>query len=217
MRAMSDNKNTILIHGTYASPYYDPVKAHEYYEEHKKLKGNQRKASTATLNEQGKKAALYVKKQIDDEHKAASDKLANETKAKYESAQNATKDTIKSNTAKLKSSIESLQVRLKMMNPAQRKIAEKQVKREIENLRKANNEAREKLQEEYKNTAKNLSEEHSTAAKKLSEDYNNKYIDEVERMNKDSSMVKPKKSGKSGSGKGSYVFAYKRNSVKPKT
>lgn len=215
MRAMSDNKNTILIHGTYASPYYDPVKAHEYYEEHKKLKG--RTASTSTLNETGKKAAAYVKNQINEEHKTASEKLKNETKAKYESAQNATKDTIKANTAKLKSSIESLQVRLKTMNPAQRKIAEKQVKREIENLRKANNEAREKLQEEYKNTAKNLSEEHSTAAKKLSEDYNNKYIDEVERMNRDSSMVKPKKSGKSGSNKGSYVFAYKRNGVKPKT
>ena len=53
-----------LIH--YASPYYDPVKAHEYYEEHKKLKGRK---STAGLNDKGKEAARYVKEQINTEKK----------------------------------------------------------------------------------------------------------------------------------------------------
>lgn len=37
----------------YASPYYDPKKAHEYYERTKKLKG--RKTGT-TLNDAGKEA-----------------------------------------------------------------------------------------------------------------------------------------------------------------
>lgn len=50
----------------YASPYYDPVKAHEYYEEHKKLKG---RTSTSGLNDEGKAAAKYVKEQINAERK----------------------------------------------------------------------------------------------------------------------------------------------------
>ena len=54
----------------YSSPYYDPVKAHEYYEAHKKLKG---RTSTAGLNEEGRKVASYVKKQITSEKKSRLD------------------------------------------------------------------------------------------------------------------------------------------------
>ena len=53
-----------LIH--YASPYYDPVKAHEYYEAHKKLKG---RYSTKKWSENQKKTWNYVKNQISDEKK----------------------------------------------------------------------------------------------------------------------------------------------------
>ena len=51
----------------YTSKYYDPVKAHQYYEEHKKLKG--RKTSTSKLNDTGKNTASYVKEQINKEKK----------------------------------------------------------------------------------------------------------------------------------------------------
>ena len=51
----------------YASPYYDPQKAHEYYEQHKKLKGRR---TTTTLTDEGKEAASYVKSQITDEKNA---------------------------------------------------------------------------------------------------------------------------------------------------
>lgn len=55
----------ILMH--YASKYYDPVKAHEYYMEHRKLVGRRK---TSDLTEEGQKAASYVKKQIDTERDA---------------------------------------------------------------------------------------------------------------------------------------------------
>lgn len=51
----------------YASPYYDPVKAHEYYMKHRELKGRN---STAGLNDEGKAAASYVKEQLTTERKA---------------------------------------------------------------------------------------------------------------------------------------------------
>ena len=70
----------------YVSPYYDPVKAHEYYEEHKKLKGR-----TKNLNEEGKAAHDYVKKQLTEEKNkriadslAARDKKIETSKASYQ-------------------------------------------------------------------------------------------------------------------------------------
>lgn len=48
----------------YASIYYDPVKAHEYYMQHRKLKGRRPR-----LNDTGKAALKYVKGQMRDERK----------------------------------------------------------------------------------------------------------------------------------------------------
>lgn len=59
----------------YASKYYDPVKAHEYYEAHKKLKGRQSRTSTKGLNDEGKAAAKYVKEQIMAEKKEFNNRL----------------------------------------------------------------------------------------------------------------------------------------------
>ena len=59
----------------YKSKYYDPVKAHEYYEKHKKLKGRKKSTSIADLSEEGKIAAKEVKEQLNAELKAALKKV----------------------------------------------------------------------------------------------------------------------------------------------
>lgn len=59
----------------YKSKYYDPVKAHEYYLKHRKLKGRKKKTSTADLSEAGKIAAKEVKEQLQAELKAALKKV----------------------------------------------------------------------------------------------------------------------------------------------
>lgn len=59
----------------YKSKYYDPVKAHEYYEKHKKLKGKKKASSTADLSEEGKIAAKEVKERLNEEMKAALKKV----------------------------------------------------------------------------------------------------------------------------------------------
>ena len=48
-----------LMH--YASKYYDPVKAHEYYLRNRELKGRR---SSSKLNETGKEQWSYAKEQI---------------------------------------------------------------------------------------------------------------------------------------------------------
>lgn len=51
-------KNDELYH--YASPYYDPVKAHEYYMEHRELKGH----STSGMSDTQREGWTYAQKQI---------------------------------------------------------------------------------------------------------------------------------------------------------
>ena len=55
---MDEPKVAVLRH--YASPYYDPQKAHEYYMRTRELKGR----STTSLNDEGKKIWSYTKNNI---------------------------------------------------------------------------------------------------------------------------------------------------------
>lgn len=206
-----EDRTVHIEHRQYASPYYDPVKAHEYYEQHKQLKGNRRSTSTASLNEKGKKAALYVKSQIDEEHKTELTKHQENVKAQREEAKNDTKAKIDAATKELKSKTEAMKVRLKKMNPAQRKQAEIHMRAEIDKLKKANDENRKALMEEYGNVSKNISEASSKARSEMGDKYHNKYADEIDAIKKDASMIKPAK-GKKGRETG-YVFKYRRAAV----
>lgn len=76
----------------YSSKYYDPVKAHEYYEKHKKLKG---RTSTKGLNEVGKQAAKMVKENIREERKAFNDRLRETLKEKIKDIRERMKDAPK--------------------------------------------------------------------------------------------------------------------------
>lgn len=72
---VTKNQNDSLKH--YASKYYDPVKAHEYYEEHKELVGRH---GTANLNDEGKIAWKSVKKNITEEKKAKNKQISQDYK-----------------------------------------------------------------------------------------------------------------------------------------
>ena len=112
---------------TYASKYYDPVKRHEYYMKHRQLKGRTQRASTASLNEEGKIAAKEVKECIMAERKEA-----------YEAIK-----------TKMNKKIEALRKRLKAMSPATRKRMKERIQSEIKRLRTEAKEKKAKLKEEY--------------------------------------------------------------------
>ena len=59
----------------YKSKYYDPVKAHEYYEKYRKKGLKKGRGSTAGLSEEGKAVAAEVKERLNEELKAALAKL----------------------------------------------------------------------------------------------------------------------------------------------
>ena len=111
----------------YASKYYDPVKRHEYYMKHRKLKGRQSRSSTASLNEEGKIAAKEVKDGIMAERKEAYEAVKEEMNKK----------------------IDKLRQRLKAMPPFKRKKMRKIIQAEIKALRVEAKEKKAKLKEEY--------------------------------------------------------------------
>lgn len=79
----------------YASPYYDPVKAHEYYMEHRKLVGRK---STAGLNDEGKEIAAYIKQNLDNERKSKVESNRSSMNTQISSSKSATDQTVKSLT-----------------------------------------------------------------------------------------------------------------------
>lgn len=114
----------------YASKYYDPVKAHEYYEKHKKLKG---RTSTKGLSEQGKQAAKYVKEQIREQKKAFNEKLKEQLKAKIAEIKERMKDAPKEERAE---AIKALREWAKQTRQAGKEFYDKEYERELDNIKK---------------------------------------------------------------------------------
>ena len=86
----------------YASPYYDPVKAHEYYMRTRELKGRR---STTKLNDEGKKVWAYTKNEI-----------SGEKKEKVKEEQETRKQKIAELRAKAKATREQISDKLKELN-----------------------------------------------------------------------------------------------------
>lgn len=191
----------------YASPYYDPVKAHEYYERTKKLKGRR---STASLNNSGKSAAKYVKSQIDAEKKrkiqASKDLKDKHVKTSSESTKSHRKQAQQKKAAKVKANSEKLKAEIKALREAYKgKGANKEeMNSKIDAIRAENKAARDKLSAEYKAYADKLSSKHKTysegertAHKERSEKYrqeaDEKYEAELEKMRGEKSFKKVSK------------------------
>jgi len=160
--AMDDD---ILQH--YASEYYDPVKAHEYYMKNRELKG---RTSTSGLNDKGREAASYIKKQINDERdaKIAADKeksnktvkdLGEARKADIDAANQQLKTTVEQLNASKKSQVESaknqmqsqvdsLRDALKGMDKEAKAANREMILARIASLRETNAAFREKVSED---------------------------------------------------------------------
>lgn len=91
-----------LIH--YASPYYDPVKAHEYYMMNRELKG---KRSASSLDDSGKEIWSYTKSKITEEKKEKEEKLKTDRDEKIQAYRD-----------QAKQSREHISERLKELNDA---------------------------------------------------------------------------------------------------
>ena len=203
----------------YASPYYDPVKAHEYYMKNRELKGENSRKSTAGLNDEGKAVARYVKNQLDTERKSKVDAHNNQTQAQIDVKKNNMDSTInakkknmiasiESHKTQTKEKIEKLREELNGMSMDDWNKHAERIQSEIAKLRESNDTIRAKLQAEYssesaklrtayKNDSTNLRNAHKTETARLSKEYEEKYKSELDKLKSDAKYIKVPKSSKS--------------------
>ena len=172
----------------YASPYYDPVKAHQYYEEHKQLKGRQKHT---TLNDEGKEIASYVKKNINEQRDSALKTVNTNYSNEQKQRQTQHSNSVKQHAKILKERIESMRNALKRMSPADRQEQSPKIKAAIEKLRKANDEKRNQLLERYRSETESARGQHKELTNYIRTAAADEYSKEHEKIAAE--YAKPKK------------------------
>ena len=196
-------RQDILMH--YASPYYDPVKAHEYYEQHKHLKGR----PTGRLTDEGKQVWKVTKMNIDQAKKRENDearlvKLSSvqqfQNKAKEQRAmiQSKLTDLLNAINAKYKTDTEALTETQKQqieVNNRMKKQKSEDLKnkkaREIEALKKDTSDMDEEEIEEY---YEKINQKMSKINDKYSKESEHNISDTNAKNNKVREEIKNKKS-----------------------
>lgn len=205
----------------YASPYYDPVKAHEYYERTKKLKG--RKTGTS-LNDAGKEAKTYVKNQInakrDQDLKNAEAQSKKRTEERKKSAERETYDNIRKESEELGKKLDALiSMTSKLDGPALR-ANKKRILAVVNSLAAKNKQSRTKLVSLYKTNKTKINTEEreklTAEKKKIRSDATNTYNSELEKIQGDSKFQSTKKI-KSTSEKKSSSTSSKKSSTSKKS
>ena len=143
--------NNEILH--YASPYYDPVKAHEYYIKHRELKG---RASTAGLNDEGKSAASYVKEQLTTERKSKVEANKEDTTNQIDTLREQKKSNIEAHKVAMQSQIDRLKAKLSSMSSADKQKNRDRITANISVLREQNAAERERLNAEFQAQSKSL-------------------------------------------------------------
>lgn len=201
--SFEDESEDSLEH--YASPYYDPVKAHEYYERTKELKGRR---STTGLNAEGRKVASYVKKQLNEERKtkvneskaqrdSQIESLREETDSKIEDLRKETDAQSEAYRVQTQNKIDQLREKLEKMPSSIKKLSAERISSQISNLLEANQQERIRLENAYRESSASLRSEqqssteslrtkHTENTKKLKEEYDKKYEEELDKIKSDS-------------------------------
>lgn len=207
--------NDFLEH--YASQFYNPAKAHDYYEKHKDLKGR----STAVLTDKGKETWAYTKNSISEKKKADLEAAQKKQEAIIKSSQEKATATLASIAAKLKTFRKTLseqttskiaavppissgltgEDRVKAM--AKRKQQIESIRNESTNTTTAQensaNSERESTRTALKSVLTGIRSSYKSTRGKLTTDYEATYQKEYTSILKENTKAKKGKSGKSGS------------------
>ena len=196
-------RQDILMH--YASPYYDPVKAHEYYEQHKHLKGR----PTGRLTDEGKQVWKVTKMNIDQAKKIENDEarlvklssvqqFQNKAKEQRTMVQSKLNDLLNAINAKYKTDTEALtetqKHQIEVNNRLKKQKAEdikNKKAREIESLIEDTSDMDEEEIEEYYEM---INQKMSKINDKYSKEIEQNIYDTNEKNNKVREEIKNKKS-----------------------
>ena len=201
----------------YASPYYDPKKAHEYYERTKKLKG--RKTGTS-LNDAGKEAKTYVRTQInskrDQDLKNAESQSKKRTEERKKSAERETYENIRKNSQELGWQLDSLISLTSKLDGPTLRANKGRILKIVNSLASKNKQSRSQLVSLYKTKKSQISSEErknlTVEKKKIRTNATDTYNSELQKIQNDSKFQKVKKTKRST--KKSTKKIYSKNSSK---
>ena len=174
----------------YASPYYDPVKAHEYYLKNRELKGRR---STAGLNDEGKNAARYVKEQLTSERKQKVEAHKQETNSTIDSLREQKKSAVEAHKNAMQAKIDRLRAKLKGMSKEDKARNKERIYGQIDSLREDNKQVRQQLQEAFKASSTDLRSAHKEERTRLKNEYDEKYLQELDKIRSESKFKKVSK------------------------
>lgn len=186
----------------YASPYYDPKKAHEYYERTKKLKG--RKTGTS-LNDAGKEAKTYVRTQInskrDQDLKNAESQSKKRTEERKKSAERETYENIRKNSQELGRQLDSLISLTSKLDGPTLRANKGRILKIVNSLASKNKQSRSQLVSLYKTKKSQISSEErknlTAEMKKIRTNATDTYNSELQKIQNDSKFQKVKKTKRS--------------------
>lgn len=181
----------------YASPYYDPVKAHEYYERTKKLKGRR----TGTLNDKGKEAEAYVKTKInskrDSDLKNAETQSAKRIEERKQASKRETYDRIKKESDELGQKLDKLISAVSKLDGPALRANKQRILNVVNQLASKNKQSRTALISMYKSNKTKINTEErerlTAEKKKIRTDASSSYEKELSKIQSDSNFLNVKK------------------------
>lgn len=202
----------------YANPYYDPVKAHEYYMANRKLV---ERKSTSGLNEEGRAMAKYVKDSINADKAKAIEASKSSMNSKIEGYKkdrstgiSDSKDKMQSELSRIKEHSSSELARFKEKMDSQRQAhseamqsrisqlssivsgkgvsseRKEEIRSQIAKLRESNAQKREELNAEYKRFSGSEKEKASADSSKVKSSHAQKQSELTDKYNSDTAQAR---------------------------
>ncbi|MCF0185042.1 MAG: hypothetical protein HUJ98_00960 [Bacteroidaceae bacterium] len=195
----------------YSSKYYDPDKAHQYYEEHKNLKG---KHSTKGMTQEQKNILKYGKYQMNLDKKAEKSVLSEGIKGARQSASadaKSEKEQVSSEakaqrerfTNQCKQKVDALKEKLKNMTKEEKALYKERIQSQIQSIKDSFSRAKQDVSAEASAQKQQISAENKAYSGALTEygkverkNINEKYVQQYDQLYNQVKAMKPKKSKK---------------------
>lgn len=162
----------------YKDPNYDPVKAHEYYEKHKKLKGRR---STKGFSQSQKERFAFAKFQLGEDKKRQISEISEQRKALAAQVSQDIREKKEAATKQAAAQIEKIRSRLKALkgaSPERKEQMRDMIAGAVASIRESTKQKREQLTGQGKAARQEISEAAKTAKQGVREEYEKK-VDEA--------------------------------------
>ena len=166
----------------YRDPNYDPQKAHEYYEKHKKLKGRR---STKGFSQSQKERLAYAKYQLGEDKKQQISEISEQRKALAAEVAATIKEKKAAATKQAQAQIQRIRNKLKAMrnaSPERKAQMRDMIAGAVASIRESAKQTRDQLTAQGKAAREDLSAQAKSAKENVRQEYEKKVDEAYEKI-----------------------------------